>query len=264
MSTPAQVWSYRNLIINLAQRDLKARYKRSLLGWLWSLINPAATLGIYTLVFGVFLGGTAPGMGSGHEGVFALYLFCGLVVWNLFAGVINTSITSFTTAGPLLTRTYFPPECPVVAGLVTVLIQSVLEAAILLFFMVLLGNISWTAIVILPIYGLLACFAFGLGLILAVLNIRYRDVAYLMGILLQVWFYATPIVYLIDTIEPKYQRILQFNPLSAYVNAMRRGVYYLDGPTLTNWLVMGGTAVASLVIGWWLFGRMAPRVIEEL
>lgn len=264
MSTPKQVWSYRNLIINLAQRDLKARYKRSLLGWLWSLINPAATLGIYTVVFGGFLGGAKVTMGSGREGIFALYLFCGLVVWNLFAGVVNTSIQSFTTAGPLLTRTYFPPEAPIIAGLVTVMLQAVLEAAILLFFMVLVGNISWTGIVIVPIFVLLAAFALGIGMILAVLNIRFRDVAYLTGILLQVWFYATPIVYLVDKIKPEYQRILQFNPLSAYVNAIRRGVYHLDGPTLTNWLVMGGTAVSSLLIGWILFSRMAPRAIEEL
>lgn len=264
MSTPAQVWSYRNLIINLAQRDLKARYKRSVLGWLWSLINPAATLGIYTLVFGVFLGGTKVTMGSGREGIFALYLFCGLIVWNLFAGVINTSITAFTTAGPLLTRTYFPPECPIIAGLVTVILQSVLEAAILLFFMILVGNISWTALVILPVYVLLACFSLGLGLILAVLNIRYRDVAYLMGILLQVWFYATPIVYLTEQVQEPWRSYLQLNPLASYVNAVRRGVYYLDGPTLANWVVMGSSAVISLVVGWWLFSRMAPRVIEEL
>ncbi len=264
MSTPAQVWSYRTLIANLAQRDLKARYKRSVLGWLWSLINPAATLGIYTMVFGVFLKQEGPGMGSGREGVFALYLFCGLVVWNAFAGIINTSIGSFASAGPLLTRTYFPPECPMVAGLVTVLLQTVLEVAILLAFMILLGNISWTAIVVLPVFALLACFSFGLGLVLAVLNIRYRDVAYLMSILLQVWFYATPIVYRIDVIQERYQRILQLNPLSAYVNAIRRGVYHLDGPTLVNWAVMGSSAVVSLLVGWWLFSRLAPKVIEEL
>lgn len=264
MSTPAQVWSYRTLIANLAQRDLKARYKRSLLGWLWSLINPAATLGIYTMVFGVFLGGVAPGMGNGREGVFALYLFCGLIVWNLFSGVINTSIGSFASAGQLLTRTYFPPECPMVAGLVTVLLQSILEAGILLVVMIVLGNLSWTALVVLPVFALLACFAFGLGLVLAVLNIRYRDVAYLMGILLQVWFYATPIVYKITDIPDRAQSLLQLNPLSAYVNAMRRGLYHLDGPTAVNWAVMSGSAVLSLTIGWWLFSRLAPKVIEEL
>lgn len=265
MSTPAQVWSYRTLIANLAQRDLKARYKRSFLGWLWSLINPAATLGIYTLVFGVVLGGTAVTMGSGREGVFALYLFCGLVVWNVFAGIINTSIGSFASAGQLLTRTYFPPECPMVAGLVTVMLQTLLEAAILLFFMILVGNISWTAVVILPVFMLLACFAFGLGLVLAVLNIRYRDVAYLMGILLQVWFYATPIVYPPDLLEGKSANaVLQFNPLNSYVNAVRRGVYHLDGPTLVNWGVMIASALLSLLVGWKIFSRLAPRVIEEL
>ncbi|HEX2575009.1 MAG TPA: ABC transporter permease [Aquihabitans sp.] len=266
MSTPAQVWSYRTLIANLAQRDLKARYKRSLLGWLWSLLNPAATLGIYTLVFGVFLEGTAPGTGDGDHpaGIFALYLFCALVVWNLFSGTINTSIDAFRGAGQLLTRTYFPPECPMVAGLATVLLQALLEAAILMFFMVLITNVSWTAILILPIFALLSCFAFGLGLVLAVLNIRYRDVAYLMGILLQVWFYATPIVYNIDQVEGVARTFIDANPMTAFAYAMRQAVYSLDTPTATNWLVMVVSAAASLLIGWTLFSRLAPRVIEEL
>lgn len=264
MSTPTEVWSYRTLILNLAQRDLKARYKRSLLGWLWSLINPAATLGVYTLVFGVILRAEPPGLGNGEEGNFALYLFCGLIVWNAFSGVINSSIGSFASAGPILTRTYFPPECPMVAGLVTVLLQSAIEAGILLFVMIILGNISWTGFVLLPVMVLLSAFAFGLGLVLAVMNIRYRDVAYLMGILLQVWFYATPIVYPEDIVPDHVHRFLQLNPLNAYVNAARRAMYHLELPTLTNWAIMGGTAVVSLAVGWYLFSRLAPRVIEEL
>ena len=266
MSTPAQVWSYRNLITNLAQRDLKARYKRSLLGWSWSLLNPAATLGIYTLVFGVFLKGSAPGLGDGQhpEGIFALYLFCGLVVWNLFAGTINISISSFQSAGQLLTRTYFPPECPMVAGLANVILQAVIEAAILMFFMIVVTNMAWTAILILPIFALLACFAFGLGLVLAVLNIRYRDVAYLMGILLQVWFYATPIVYALDPITGPARRVIDSNPMTTYVYAMRQVTYSLDTPTVTNWVVMVVSASVTLVGGWIVFSRLAPRVIEEL
>ncbi len=264
MSTPAQVWSYRTLIANLAQRDLKARYKKSILGWLWSLLNPAATLGIYTMVFGLFLKAVAPGMGNGRSGIFALYLFCGLVIWNLFSGTINISISSFQTAGSLLTRTYFPPECPMVAGLATVLLQALLETAILMGFMIALGNVAWTVVYLIPIFVMLACFAFGLGLVLAVLNIRYRDVNYLMGILLQVWFYASPIVYPTTVIPENFQRVLQYNPLWAYANAIRRAVYHLDGPTAVNWAVMGGSAVFSLVVGWWLFSRLAPKVIEEL
>lgn len=264
MSTPAQVWSYRTLIVNLAQRDLKARYKKSFLGWLWSLINPATTLAIYTVVFGVFLGAVAPVAGNGTTQSFALYLFCGLVAWNFFSGTINTSISSFATAGGLLTRTYFPPECPMISGLVTVAIQAALELAILIGLMVVLMNVSWTMILVIPIFFLLGCFAFGIGLILGLGNVRYRDVSYLVGIGLQVLFYLTPIVYPLEIVPEGWQFVLELNPLTSYVYAVRQAVYGLALPTATNWIVMGVSATASLLIGWWVFGRYAPRVIEEL
>ena len=263
MSTPAEVWSYRTLIANLAQRELKSRYKRSILGWLWSLINPAATLGIYTVVFGYFLKADPPPMGNGEKS-FALYLFAGLVVWNLFSGIVNTCISSFSGAGGLLTRTYFPPECPMVAGLVTVLVQALLEVLILMFFMILVGNVSWTVIVIVPIYLLMSCFAFGIGLVLGVANIRFRDVFYLVGIGLQVLFYATPIVYPLEIVPDTARRLLELNPVTSFVYSMRQGVYTLGLPTLTNWLVMFAAAAVSLVGGWIIFGRWAPTVIEEL
>jgi len=264
LSTPAEVWSYRTLIANLAQRDLKARYKKSFLGWTWSLINPAVTLGIYTVVFGVFLKGTAPVAGNGRLTSFALFLFCGLVLWNLVSGVINNSIASFLGAGQLLTRTYFPPEAPMVAGLTTVLIQGALELAILWGFMIVLGNVSWTFLISIPIMLLGACLAFGVGLVLGLGNVRFRDVGYLVGIGLQVAFYATPIVYRLDQVGELAQRVLVFNPLTAFVGGMRATVYELELPTTNEWLMMGGSATASLLIGWWVFGRYAPRVIEEL
>lgn len=264
MSTPVQVWSYRTLIANLAQRELKARYKRSFLGWLWSLINPAVTLGIYTVVFGFFLKGRAPTAGNGEFDSFALYLFCGLVVWNLFSGIVNISISSFAGAGGLLTRTYFPPECPMVAGLTTVMLQAFIEVGILLGIMIVLGNIAWTAIIVLPIFALMACFAFGIGLVMGLMNIRFRDVQYLVGIGMQVVFYSTPIVYPLEVVPAAVQNLLRLNPLTSYVNAMRQAVYTLDVPTGTNWLVMFGTAIVSLVGGWIIFSRWAPSVIEEL
>lgn len=263
MSTPAEVWSYRTLIANLAQRELKSRYKRSLLGWLWSLINPAATLGIYTVVFGYFLKADPPPMGNGEKS-FALYLFTGLVVWNLFSGTVNTAIGSFASAGPLLTRTYFPPECPMVAGLLTVLIQAGIEVAILMLFMVIVGNIAWTVVFIVPIYLLMACCGFGVGLVLGVANIRFRDVFYLVGIAMQVLFYATPIVYPIEIIPETARRILELNPITSFVYAMRQAVYTLEVPSPMSWFGMVLAATVCLVGGWIIFGRWAPRVIEEL
>lgn len=264
MSTPVQVWSYRTLIVNLAQRDLKARYKRSFIGWLWSLINPAVTLGIYTVVFGFFLRGVAPTAGNGTLNSFALFLFCGLVIWNLFAGIVNSSIGSFAGAGSLLTRTYFPPECPMVAGLTTVVLQSLIEAGILVFIMILVANISWTAIIVLPIFVLMSCFAFGIGLVMGLLNIRFRDVQYLVGIGMQVLFYTTPIVYTLEVVPPSVRNLIRLNPLTTFVDAMRDAVYDLGVPSVTNWAVMGVLAVVSLVGGWTIFSRWAPAVIEEL
>ena len=264
MSSPAQVWSYRTLIVNLAQRDLKARYKKSFLGWLWSLINPAVTLGIYTVVFGVFLGATAPVAGNGTTQAFALYLFCALVAWNFFAGTINISIGSFASAGALLTRTYFPPECPMLSGLVTVAIQAALEVGILGAFMVAFGNLAWTFVLVLPIFFLLGCFSFGIGLVLGLGNIRYRDVNYLVGIGLQALFYATPIVYSLDIVPAAWRRALELNPMTSFIYAMRQVAYEQRLPTSVNWLIMGSSAAVSLVVGWSIFSRYAPRVIEEL
>lgn len=264
MSTPVQVWSYRTLIANLAQRDLKARYKRSFIGWLWSLINPAVTLGIYTVVFGYFLQGRAPAAGNDQVDSFALYLFCGLVVWNLFAGVVNGAIGAFSAAGPLLTRTYFPPECPIVAALLTVILQTLIETAILLAIMIVIGNISWTAIFVLPVIALMSCLAFGVGLVFGLANIRFRDVGYLVGIAMQVLFYGTPIVYPLEIVPDRVQGLLKLNPITSYVTAMRDAVYSLQIPSLTLWLAMTGMAAVSVVGGWYVFGRWAPTVIEEL
>jgi ABC-type polysaccharide/polyol phosphate export permease len=269
MSTPTQVWEYRALVGNLAIRELKSRYKKSVLGWAWSLINPAMNLAIYTVVFGYFLKGVAPTMGNGKDQVFALWLFAALVGWNAFAGGINISIGSFLSAGPMLTRTYFPAECPLVAGTATVLLQTLLETSVLLGFMIAFGNVSWTYLYLFPIIILLTLFSLGLGMLSSLLNVRYRDVAYLVNILLQVLFYATPIVYRLDLIPQtigrfKTSTILDLNPMTHFVGAMRDTTYLLSSPTLSNWIAMIGSAVVSIVVGWTFFSRRAPSYIEEI
>jgi ABC-type polysaccharide/polyol phosphate export permease len=266
MTAPAKVWEYRTLITNLAQRDLRSRYKKSILGWAWSLINPATTLGIYTLVFGVFLSVEAPNAGNGHSKVFALYLFCALVAWNSFSSGVSTAMQSFLAAGGLLTRTYFPPEVPVIAGSLTVLTQTAVESIILVGFMIAIGNVGWTTILLVPILMLLTLFAFGVGLIVSLLNVRYRDVAYLTAVGLQVLFYATPIVYSETIVDkhPAAATMLKFNPMTHFVGAMRHSVYLLQSPTLLNWAVMVGASGGMVVVGWCVFASTAPRFIEEI
>src|SRR3954471_13319753 len=184
MASATELWGYRGLIGNLAQRELKAKYKRSLLGWAWSLINPATTLLIYTVVFGTLLKVKPPTAGNGHTESFALFLFAALVVWNFFNAVVTGSMGALIGAGPLLRRVYFPAECPPIANMLATLTQTVLEIVILLLVLVIVGNLSWTVLLFPVLLLLLALFSMGIGLVASLLNVYYRDVNYLVTIVM--------------------------------------------------------------------------------
>lgn len=270
MSSPAHIWSYRTLIASLVRRDLRAKYKRSLLGSLWSLLNPASTLLIYTLVFGVFLGGEAPLAGNGRLRNFAVFLFSALVAWNAFSSVYTSTLAAFAGAGPLLNKVYFPPECPALAATGGQLIQTGLEASILLIVLAALGNISLHAFLVPLILLQPVALGLGLGLVASLLNVQFRDIAYLSGIALQLLFYSTPIVYRLDQVPERagswlpLRLIISANPITHVADQMREVTYFLRAPSATSVLYSAGTSAFVLLLGWWIFGRRAPEVIEEL
>jgi ABC-type polysaccharide/polyol phosphate export permease len=176
-------------------------------------------------------------------------------------------MTSFLDSGHLLTRTYFPPECPVIAGTLTVAIQTVIETTILLAFMAVIGNLGWTTVLVLPIMVLLTLLSFGVGLLVSLSNVRFRDINYLVGIALQIAFYATPIVYRLDQLPEKVswmRTLLSFNPMTHFVSSTQDVTYLLQLPTALNWAVMVGTPAVIVAYGWWVFSRKAPRYIEEI
>ncbi len=270
MSSPTKVWEYRTWIGNLARRELTAKHKRSVLGWLWSLINPAATLVIYTAVFGVFLRIVPPVAGNGTTQSFALFLFIGLVQWNFFNAIVNGSMQGLSAAGGMLSKVYFPPESPAIANMLSALVQVGIESAIVIIVLIVIGNVSWTFVFLIPIVALIGVFSLGIGLLVSVYNIMYRDVQYLVGILMQMLFYSTPIIYPV-TLVPEDLRgiparwiIENVNPLTAFVGAARDALYLLQPPSLSHWLVMLGWSAAALCLGWWAFGRKAADLIEEL
>jgi ABC-2 type transport system permease protein len=269
ITTATEIWSYRGLIGNLTRRELSSKYKKSLLGWLWSLLNPALTLGIYTVVFGTFLPSPPPVAGNGHLKSFALYLFAALVVWNFFNAVLQGSMAALTGAGPLLKKVYFPPSCPAIANSLTALYQAVIEAAILAGVMVIFGNVSWTFLLYPVLLLLLLAFALGLGLVLSIGNVYFRDVGYLVGIGLQMLFYGTPIIYTLDRIPGRMggipiHAIIEWSPLSQFVAASRSIFYGLELPPGSTCLYLLVVPLAVLVVGWWIFELTSRNVVEEL
>lgn len=266
---PVRIYEYRNLIYHLAQRELKARHKKSILGWLWSLINPAATLGIYTLVFGYFLKVKPPVAGNGELKSFALYLFAALITWNCFNTIVTGSMLAFQTSGGMLTKVYFPPECPAIANMLVSLVQLAIELSILVILLFSFGNFSWTFLWVPVIVVQLVLFSTGVGLVVSLWNIRYRDVSYLIGIGLQMLFYATPIIYNPEIIPEKMGRVpiralFNLNPMTHFVSDMRKALYLLESPSLTSMLSMTVVSLAFVSGGWFVFSRSAPGVIEEL
>jgi ABC-type polysaccharide/polyol phosphate export permease len=269
MSSATQIWSYRGLIGNLTQRELKTRYKRSVLGWAWSLLNPASTLLIYAVVFGTFMRVTPPVAGNGSLQNFGFYLFAGLVVWNLFNTTMTGSMSALTGLGALLRKVYFPAEAPAVANALAVITQTLIETSILLVAFAIAGNTSWTMLFIPFVLALVLMFALGLGLVLSLFNVYLRDVGYLTTIILNMLFFATPIIYTYEMVPAKVgfvpaQALISLNPMTHYVGAMRDCVYLLEMPSIQKWLGITAVSFVTFFAGWAVFSRGSRQISEEL
>jgi lipopolysaccharide transport system permease protein len=262
--------SSRELLWNLTLRELRGKYKRSTLGWAWSLLNPLATMGIYTFVFSVvFSGGKdlVP-MASGRR-IFALYLLCGLLPWNFVAQATTTSMSTLLANGGLVKKVWFPREVLVFAVSGSFIFSFAIEAGLLCVALLIAGNmvLPWLPVV-LVLMALLAIFATGIALVLAALNVYFRDLGYLWTIFTQLWFFATPIVYpssyVAAHVSPRVLRVYEANPMAVFAHSFRDVLYQLRWPTAVQFAYMSALAAGSLTLGLWVFAKLSPRFAEEL
>jgi ABC-2 type transport system permease protein len=270
MNAVAELAQSRELLVNLTLRELRGKYKRSLLGWTWSLLNPLSTLVIYTAVFGVILKVVPPVSPATGLQNFPAFLLCGLLPWNFFSGALNGCMGSLLGNAGLIKKVYFPRELLPFATVLSLDVSFVIEMGVLTIFMLLLGNmvLPW----ILPalvLMVLLTCFAAGLGLVFAVFNVYFRDVQYLVGILLNLWFYLTPIVYPITLVTEHIQHqwivtLYQANPMVGFTEAFRDLFYNLQFPSLGTLAYITVWSIGMLVVGMAVFGRFQTRLAEEL
>jgi ABC-type polysaccharide/polyol phosphate export permease len=246
------LWHYRSLIVNFANRDLRARYKGTLLGFAWSLVVPIATLVIYSIVFGVIFRGGAPALGNGDTGPFFVWLFTGLVPWGMYSVTLNTSIASLLGNGPLMKKIYFPAYASVFGSVLATFYQSLIELMVLAVILLVLGNVGLTWLVLVGWVVLFAAFVAGVSLIFSVLNVHLRDTAYLVGIVVQMQFYLTPIIYQPDLVPQRWhgiplRSVIAYQPLAVFVETFRSLVYELTLGRGVAWLVcLAWTALAVL------------------
>ncbi|MGF1661151.1 MAG: ABC transporter permease [Kineosporiaceae bacterium] len=278
MLSRSELRSARELYLNLTLREVRGKYRRTVLGNLWSLLNPLAAMVIYTAVFSVLLRVQPdPGEPSGLD-VFALWLMTGLLAWNFLSAGVSQGMSALVGNAGLLTKVYFPRwvliASTVSAAGVTYAIELVALSAVLLVFGAFV--LPWLPGVV--VVGLLlAVTAFGLGLALSVLNVYFRDTQHFVAIGLQVWFYLTPIVYPISLVQEAerrladdrgidvpLQRLYELNPMTHFVSALRALMYDNRLPDAVDLVWCLGAAVVSLTVGVLVFRRFSARVVEEL
>jgi ABC-type polysaccharide/polyol phosphate export permease len=265
----AEMWRYRGLIGNFANRELKSKYKHSLLGWTWSLINPAATLLVYSIVFSTIFRAHPPAASNGMTS-YTIYLFIGLVAWNFFSNVVTGGMASLIGAGPLLKKIYFPPYAPVLGNSLSALTQTMIETGVLLVILAIAGNISWTLILVPIVLALLLLFASGIGLLFAMLNVHYRDVSHIVTVALQMLFYSTPVIWAPETVAKTGKHahlavhLLGYTPMFQFVQALRDLLWDLRAPSLTRWAAMVLWTAITLTVGFWAFNRGSLDVGEAL
>ena len=271
MTALAELAESRELFLNLTLRELRGKYKRSLLGWTWSLLNPLATMVIFTVVFRFFLKVDPPeGDPSGLD-AFALFLLCGLLPWNFVANGITGSMGALIGNANLIKKVFFPREILVASNVASWVVSFLLEMAVLAVVLLLAGQVvvPW----LLPALGLVVVqtmFVVGVGLLLSVLNVYFRDVQHFVGILLQIWFYATPIVYPITYVRdalkdaPAVFTLYKLNPMVRFVEAYRDCLYDLRFPALLDTAYLFGVSAATLALGVLVFTRLEPKLAEEL
>jgi homopolymeric O-antigen transport system permease protein len=272
MTRLAEYAGARELTVNLTLRELRGRYKRSALGWTWSLLNPLSTVIVFSVVFAFFLKINPP---TGHPSglhSFPMFLLCGLLPFNYLSNGMNGSLDALLANSNLIRKVYFPREVLVVSTVGALLVTFLVELAVLGVILLLLGNmiLPWIPLV-LVLVAIQSVFVLGIGLMLSVLNVYFRDVKHFIAVALQALFYSAPIVYPVRFVEDAASRtsfpllrVYQLNPLVRFVEAYRAVLYDLRFPAFSDVAYVSVWAVAVLALGLFVFHRLDRRLAEEV
>jgi lipopolysaccharide transport system permease protein len=254
---------YRGLIQSLVARELKARYRGSVLGFFWSFINPLLLLLIYTFVFAVVM----PGQRSSADGPYALFMFCGILPWTWFSSSLSEAANVLISGGNLIKKVLFPAEILPIVTVLANMIHFFLGLPILVLFLIYyrapltIGELLWFPVVVLVQFVLTT----GLALILAALTVHFRDIRDILSNVLTFWFFATPIIYQMKDAPESGRQFLNLNPFTHLAISYQEILFY-KGP-FGHWKWLLGTGAASVVLflaGYFLFDRLRDSFAEEV
>jgi lipopolysaccharide transport system permease protein len=251
------VWQYRELLYFLTWRDVKVRYKQTLLGAAWAILQPLLTMLIFTLLFGRLAGIQSDGI------PYPLFAFAGLIVWVFFSNSVTNSGNSLVGSSGLITKIYFPrliiPAAAVAAGLVDLVLAFLIQIAMMIYYRV---SVTW-GITMVPILVLLAtALALGVGMWLSALNVKYRDIRYAIPFMMQLWMFASPVIYPLTLLPAKWRWLLMLNPLTGIIQNFRIALLGNEAFDLKSLGVSALITVCVLIYSAYSFRRMEKQFAD--
>jgi lipopolysaccharide transport system permease protein len=257
-----EMWEYRELLVFLVWRDMKVRYTQTALGVAWVVVQPLTMMVVFTLLLGR-LGGLSNGTPGGVP--YPVLVFAGLVPWTLFASSLTATSQSLVTNTNLVTKVYFPRLILPLSSAGSFVIDFVLSTLVLFVLMGIYGIYPDWRIVALPAFGTLALVtAVGVGTWLTALNVRYRDVRYVVPFLVQVWLFASPVAYSATKIPPEFRIVYNLNPMAGTIEGFRWAL--IGTPWRLGWLPLISVAMTfvALLTGAFFFRRVERTFADEI
>jgi lipopolysaccharide transport system permease protein len=278
MSYISEIWNSRELLQNLTNREVRGKYRRTALGQLWSLANPISAILIYTFIFSfIFRLPAQVGNPSGIDN-YALWLVCGLLPWLFFSRVLSLGVDSLVANAGLIQKVYFPRIVLPLSLTNATFFTWLLEMGVLVVALSLLGSFVLPWLPLLALFmALFALFSVGVAMVLSIINVYFRDLSYLLTIVLQFWFYLTPILYPVELVVTQSDRLgglagtpitlvdlYHLNPVEGFIDIFRNLLYDNRAPELATVLIAVAWTLVAFIAGVWMYSKKEKELAELL
>ena len=248
---------YRALLTSLVSKEVRVRYRGSVLGFVWTFLNPVLLMCVYALVFSVYL--------RIEMKNYAVFMFCGLIPWLWFASAALEGVTSIVDGAGILTRAMIPAQIFPAVCVFSNMVNFLFSLPMLMIFLIAFGvRLGWALTALPVIIAVQLIFTMGFVCTTSALNVQFRDIKHLLANIITLWFFISPILYPMEMIPDKYRALVHYNPMGVLVISYQDIFFYNRMP---RWDILGTATLFSfltLVIGAWIFNRMRERFAEEI
>ncbi|MFP8780609.1 ABC transporter permease [Hydrogenophaga sp. RWCD_12] len=263
MNALMALWRYRGFILGSVQREFQSKYRNSLLGAAWNIVNPLSMIIVYTVIFANLMRTRLPGAQDHFS--FSIYLCAGILTWGLFAEITNRATGMFIENANLIKKLSFPRLCLPVVVVANSLLNFGILFGLFLLFLVISGHFpGWVILAVIPLLVLQVLFAIGVGISLGVLNVFFRDVGQFFALFLSFWFWFTPIVYPVSVLPESVQSLMRYNPMARLIEGYQQVLLHASMP---NWYSLWPVVVLTALLcvyGLWQFRRHVGEMVDEL